>query len=398
MLGNLTKFGVIPRGLWNTVSYGPFLIYFATRHAALGIKFGEIAALVLARHAAVGTNDGMFALTRGVRHAVVNAWFNLSDYLTITDIAFTATSVTFNANILSVLPFDTDALVFSIAAIGLSTTLADVSVGTHALSFTVAEPQWTVTIEAVPERSGVVIGDGVSTSASYFEYATGDEHWANVVLLSGFDNAVAVDEGPSAHVLTPATTGIAYSTEHAAVQSNYALAVNTDGSTAGHVAVSTPADFQFGTVSFTIECFFTLHSLPSAASIIGTYKVGSYLTWYLQITADGHIVFSTYHYNTALRVKLTSVTTLSIGDLTHLAVTRDGATGTLRLFINGVLEASLTSANDVGGTSTTAYCCIGGDNQNGNCRGYIDEVRITKGVCRYTANFTVPTMPYPRGA
>ena len=27
--------------------------------------------------------------------------------------------------------------------------------------------------------------------------------------------------------------------------------------------------------------------------------------------------------------------------------------------------------------------------------GYLDEVRITKGIARYTSNFSVPTQPFP---
>ena len=83
----------------------------------------------------------------------------------------------------------------------------------------------------------------------------------------------------------------------------------------------------------------------------------------------------------------------------HVAATVSG--GTRRLFLNGSLIA---------GTSLTIGTGFTQLNNNGNAmrvgqaantlypsplNGYIDDLRITKGVARYTANFTHPAAPFP---
>ena len=76
---------------------------------------------------------------------------------------------------------------------------------------------------------------------------------------------------------------------------------------------------------------------------------------------------------------------VTAGTWNHIAVTR--ASGTVRIFVNGTLTTSGTAAGDcsganlvVGGYYNTSYLL------NGN----IQDLRITKGVARYTSNFTVP--------
>ncbi len=79
---------------------------------------------------------------------------------------------------------------------------------------------------------------------------------------------------------------------------------------------------------------------------------------------------------------------VSTGIWYHVATTRQS--GTLRLFLNGVLQGSEYSAN----STTESIKHIGGyySLNNGEYHlGYIDGLRITKGVARYTANFTPPT-------
>lgn len=76
----------------------------------------------------------------------------------------------------------------------------------------------------------------------------------------------------------------------------------------------------------------------------------------------------------------------------HIAATR--SSGTLRMFVDGLLKGSV--ANSV--NFTAADLSIGGNIVNGESfMGYIDSVRITKGVARYTGNFTPPSSGFLRG-
>jgi hypothetical protein len=76
---------------------------------------------------------------------------------------------------------------------------------------------------------------------------------------------------------------------------------------------------------------------------------------------------------------------------THVAVTRDGSN--IRAFINGTQAGTTNTAlgtNAIDNALTNYYI---GDNQDGNTywNGYMSDVRITKGLARYTSNFTAPT-------
>ena len=78
----------------------------------------------------------------------------------------------------------------------------------------------------------------------------------------------------------------------------------------------------------------------------------------------------------------------------HVAVTRSG--NTLRIFINGTLEDSYTTSVAID-DGTINRIDIGGNGGGSNFIGYIDEARITKGVARYTSNFTPQTKEFYPG-
>ena len=76
---------------------------------------------------------------------------------------------------------------------------------------------------------------------------------------------------------------------------------------------------------------------------------------------------------------------------THVAFTKSGTTN--RLFINGTLEATATASNNF--TNTSALIGAGRYSSSTNIThyfdGYIEDVRVTNSLARYTADFTPPT-------
>jgi hypothetical protein len=82
---------------------------------------------------------------------------------------------------------------------------------------------------------------------------------------------------------------------------------------------------------------------------------------------------------------------LSLNTWTHVALTR--ASGVWRIFVDGTLQAgTYTSFGDL--TRTVARIGMDWATLYG-MNGYIDDLRITKDIARYTSNFTPPTAPFP---
>jgi hypothetical protein len=85
---------------------------------------------------------------------------------------------------------------------------------------------------------------------------------------------------------------------------------------------------------------------------------------------------------------LTGTTTIAINTWYYIVLSR--ASGTVRLFINGIQETSASDTTNL----TVAIQWIGGDTlPSGYLSGYMNDIRVTKGYARYTANFTAPTVP-----
>lgn len=141
---------------------------------------------------------------------------------------------------------------------------------------------------------------------------------------------------------------------------------------------------------FTIECWYCpvskLTNYPTIWSNYSTYSTSGIALW------DRHDSWSTKFVAQCGTQTAISTTVVSNGTWYHLAVTR--ASGTLRLFINGVLEATQTGAN-ASNTPVRSQISLGDDVSASltYINGYVSNFRIVKGTAVYTSAFTPPTAP-----
>jgi YD repeat-containing protein len=87
-----------------------------------------------------------------------------------------------------------------------------------------------------------------------------------------------------------------------------------------------------------------------------------------------------------------STTALPLATWSHVALADDSTTA--RLFINGVLQATRATWPK---TDSSSLLRIGGSYIAGDreFEGYLDDIRVTKGIARYTASFTPPAQAFP---
>ena len=161
-------------------------------------------------------------------------------------------------------------------------------------------------------------------------------------------------------------------------------------------------DFNLGTSDFTVEMWARIDTIDDVNGN-GLFCIGHTapyrgLEFYVGGGGDLRLRLSTDGTNTT--VFGTGAGTVTAGQWYHFAAVR--ASGMIYLFINGVSMITPTSypgAVLFSGTtsSTTAskvYIGRHSTNSAAGLNGYMDELRLTIGAGRYTANFTPQVAPY----
>ena len=244
--------------------------------------------------------------------------------------------------------------------------------------------------------------------AGFPEGATGDEYFANVVFLASFDGAdeatAFTEESSNAAV---ATFGSAAQLDTAQKMFGTASALFTKG-TNDYVTFPDIGAYDLTDGDFTIEGWVRWEDIPTNSqqqSFLGQWdNADTGKSWILDLWNNSGIATWRFLHSTD------GTTTIADVDIVwpaqpdtwyHFAVARDGTN--LRVFIDGT---QIGSTYDIGTQTLFASpdtLTLGGMNSDPSPSilpfgGWLDEVRITVGVARYTANFTAPSEAFPRSA
>ena len=252
---------------------------------------------------------------------------------------------------------------------------------------------WASTVRVLPTTPSAAVvlvlttyngGDSWSASidtASSPNYPTSDPNWSSVVALLHFDGDLADATGRH-------TWGVG--TDNYSAEDAWGGGYSLKGAGSPIREAATSADWQFGTGAFTVEAWIKVTGTLSRNSygVMGTWV--SSVGWGLFVMVSPARGLQWYAGSASPNIKSGSAV-IPQNTWTHVAYSRSGTTG--RLFVNGTQVASGTDSTNYSSSNPPK---IGGNGTTtDNFIGFLDEVRVTKGVARYTAAFTPPAFPFP---
>ena len=221
--------------------------------------------------------------------------------------------------------------------------------------------------------------------------AGGDEHWDKVVALLHFDEAAAPsDIKDEKGLIWSLVNGAALSSLDSKFGS--AKSMYTTPVASGYAISEQTNAFDFNSDDkFTLEFFYKKMDNGGNATPVAIVSdsLGTTVRWAFFIRYGEKPNCAVYDGGTTF---LDASIGIANFKWTHFAYTKDGNTN--KLFIDGILAQTTTKA-------TKGYplskIIIGKEQAHTGVtfNGYVDELRITKGVARYTGNFTPPDAPFP---
>lgn len=225
----------------------------------------------------------------------------------------------------------------------------------------------------------------VSVAVSYTGQAPADPYLNNVGFLMTGESGL-VNEAPSGVTFTTSATAPTISTTDK-VFGTKSIRFNSD---IDYIRTNASSALGFGSGDFTMETWVKVETWNNAGFLPILDMRVNY--WYDALPAiyynGGNIMFAPAGASTPA---------FALNEWHHVVYSKNGTTG--RLFVDGILKSTVPDTNNYGATGMLTFGQAG-DAQSGaltctfcNVVGNFDNVRITKGVGRYTSNFTPADTP-----
>lgn len=256
------------------------------------------------------------------------------------------------------------------------------------------------TVRVYRRDTGAFLAETSSASSS----VDGDASYASVSLLlhaDGSNGATSIIDSSSG-----AKTATLYgNTQISTAQSKFGGAsLLLDGS-GDYIKYDASSDFDFGSGDFTWECWLRRSAVTEASYADAIWcAAANPVGFAVAINPTGHIGISAdstggADWDIAIGAdpgNTYGTAALALNTWYHVAVCRSGSNW--YGFVDGVLDRSFTSSASISASPSGYFI---GHWHDGNARyfnGYIDDLRITKGVARYTTDFTPPTAAFADSA
>jgi hypothetical protein len=218
----------------------------------------------------------------------------------------------------------------------------------------------------------------------------GDPYFGSVTSLLHMD-------GANASTTFTDQTGRALTATNAVISTTQSKFGGASGSFNGTTAYLTGPTGDTGTslaaADFTLEGWFYPTATPATAG--DCFSTNNSSNGYVLRFLPGNqfrFDYSTLGNNTFSALHATAVT---LNTWNHVAVVRYGTV--ITIYLAGVGGGTSTIGTTAIFTPSVQQLVLGRNPTNSSWyySGYMDELRLTKGVARYTANFTPPTAPFP---
>ena len=280
-------------------------------------------------------------------------------------------------------------------------------------------------VNGVQKGTGSLTGVTIPSSTSPFVVGRSGDSAAEYT--NGYISNMRVVKGtcvyPSGTTFTPSTTPLTAITNTSLLLSGtnagiFDNAIKNDLETVGNAQVSTSVtkygtgsmsfdgtgdylsfpstpDLNLSTGNFTVECWFYQNAFVGGSYLFGISGASSaFAQAAIATNGSGAFYFLCADNATNNWISASTGGSYTSNTWNHLAGVRNGNTFTL--YLNGTSVLTYTSSATLVNTSTYNRNVIGAATSFGSqINGYIDDLRVTKGVARYTAAFTPPTAAFP---